>query len=55
MYTVTVFIANQIGYRTSTDWTVVMPAGLLLTIPSIIVAVYFQQHFVKGMMAGSTK
>jgi len=55
MHTVTVFIANQIGYRTSTDWTVVIPAGLILTIPSIIVAIYFQRHFVKGMMAGSTK
>lgn len=55
MFTVTMFIANNMGYRTATDWTLIMPAGFILTIPSIIVAVYFQKHFVRGLTAGSVK
>jgi ABC-type glycerol-3-phosphate transport system permease component len=53
MQVATVFIANQQGPIIQTDWTVVMPAALLVSLFPLVVYFYLQKYFVKGLMSGS--
>lgn len=53
MQVATVFIANQQGPIIQTDWTVVMPAALLVSLFPLAVYFYLQKYFVKGLMSGS--
>jgi len=51
----TVFIANQQGPIIQTDWTVVMPASLFLSLAPLIVYFTLQRYFIKGILAGAVK
>ncbi|WP_411968931.1 carbohydrate ABC transporter permease [Haloferax sp. YSSS75] len=54
--TATMFLATFLGGPESPpDWTVMMPAALLASIPVLIVFIFLQKHFVKGLLAGSVK
>jgi len=55
MQTLTVFISQRVGYLFQTEWTVLMPAAALLSVPMILITIYFQSYFVKGLMSGSVK
>lgn len=52
----TVWMANQSGgLYTPSPWEVLLPAGVFLTLPALIVFTTMQRHFVKGLIAGSVK
>jgi lactose/L-arabinose transport system permease protein len=52
----TTFISNNIGgLETPTTWTVVMPAAFLATVPVLLVFIFLQKQFIKGLLAGSVK
>jgi ABC-type glycerol-3-phosphate transport system permease component len=53
MHTVTIFISQQIGIQSATNWTALMPAGAILTVPLLAVTIYFQKYFIKGLTSGS--
>jgi lactose/L-arabinose transport system permease protein len=52
----TMFLATVLGGPESpTQWTVMMPAALLASVPVLLVFIFLQKHFVKGLLAGSVK
>jgi lactose/L-arabinose transport system permease protein len=52
----TMFLATFIGGPESPpDWTIMMPAALLASLPVLLVFIFLQKHFVKGLLAGSVK
>lgn len=49
-----------IGLRTfigeySTEWNVLMAASVITTLPVVIMFIFMQKHFIRGMTAGSIK
>lgn len=52
----TMFLATFLGGPESpTNWTIMMPAALLASLPVLLVFIFLQKHFVKGLLAGSVK
>jgi len=37
------------------DWTVIVSGALLATMPKIIVLIFLQRYFIKGLTLGATK
>lgn len=52
----TMFLSTLLGGPESPpDWTIMMPAALLASIPVLLVFIFLQKHFVEGLLAGSVK
>lgn len=51
------FIATQVapGPSNPTQWTLLLPAAALATLPVIIIFLVLQKQFIKGMLAGAVK
>jgi multiple sugar transport system permease protein len=56
MYTATVAISKFTGqYGFDTPWGSIMAAGVILTVPLIILVLVFQRRIVAGLTAGGVK
>jgi len=52
----TMFLSTMLGGPESpANWTLLMPAALLASLPVLLVFIFLQKHFVKGLLAGSVK
>jgi lactose/L-arabinose transport system permease protein len=55
MEVATQFISGLRGIFRPTPWVEVMPAAFLATIPTLLVFVFLQKYFVKGLLSGAVK
>jgi len=52
----TMFLSTMLGGPESpANWTLLMPAALLASLPVLLVFIFLQKHFVRGLLAGSVK
>jgi lactose/L-arabinose transport system permease protein len=52
----TVFLAKlHGGPQAPTAWETMLPAAVVATLPVLLVFIFLQKHFVKGLLAGTTK
>lgn len=55
MAVATQFIANNRGIVVPTNWQIVMPASVMATIPVLLIFLFLQQYFIKGLLSGAVK
>ncbi len=56
MYTTTVAVSKFTGqYGYDTPWGTIMAAGVVMTIPLIVIVLFFQRRIVAGLTAGGVK